>query len=86
MLAQSAEIEVVVAILAALHDETVAVPRQELDWVARLYILLVGLAIEFAGLLAGLCAVGSEACAKSRLSSDICLVQAWRSRSLSQDD
>ena len=61
VLAQGAEIEVVVAILAALHDEAVAVPRQELDRVARLHILLVGLAIQLAGLLAGLCAVGSEA-------------------------
>ncbi len=61
VLAQGAEIEVVVAILAALHDEAVAVPRQELDRVARLHIFLVGLAIELAGLLAGLCAVGSEA-------------------------
>ena len=61
MFAQGAEIEVVVAILAALHDEAAVVPRQELDWVARLYILLIGLAIELAGLLASLCAVGSEA-------------------------
>ena len=61
MLAQGAEVKVVVAILAALHDEAAVVPRQELDWVTRLYILLIGLAIELAGLLASLCAVGSEA-------------------------
>ena len=59
--AQGAEIEVVVAILAALHDEAAIVPRQELDWVARLYILLIGLAIEFTCLLTSLCAVGCQA-------------------------
>ena len=32
------EIEVVVAILAALHDEAVVVPRQELDWVALSFV------------------------------------------------
>ena len=50
----------VVTILAGLHDETVAVPRQELDRVARLHVFLVGFAIEFACLLAGLCIVGSQ--------------------------
>ena len=50
----------VVAILAALHDETVAVPRQELDRVARLHVFLVGFAIELACLLAGFCIVGSQ--------------------------
>ena len=54
------EIQVVVAILAALHDKAVAVPRQELDRMTWFYIFLVGLAIEFASLLAGLCAVGSQ--------------------------
>ena len=50
----------VVAILAALHDKAVAVPRQELDRVARLHVFLVGFAIEFACLLAGFCIVGSQ--------------------------
>ena len=51
----------VVAILAALHDEAAAVPRQELDRVAWLYVFLVGLAVQFACLLTRLCAVGSQA-------------------------
>jgi len=59
--AQGAEIEVVITILAALHDKAVVVPRQELDWVARLYVFLIGLAIEFTCLLASLCAVGCKA-------------------------
>ena len=50
----------VVAILAALHDKAVAVPRQELDRMTWFYIFLVGLAIEFACLLAGFCIVGSQ--------------------------
>ena len=60
VLAQGAEIEVVVAILAALHDKTVVVPRQELDRMTWFYIFLIGLAIEFACLLAGFCVVGSQ--------------------------
>ena len=61
MLAQCAEIKMIVAILAALHDETVAVPRQEHDRMEWLYIFLIGLAIELASLLAGFCIIGSKA-------------------------
>ena len=53
MLAECAEIEMIVAILLALHKELGVVPRQEHDRMLRFDILLVGLAIEFACLLAG---------------------------------
>ena len=52
MLAECAEVEMVVAVLLTLHEELGVVPWQEHDRMLRLNILLVGLAIEFACLLA----------------------------------
>lgn len=52
MLAECAEVEMVVAVLLALHEELGVVPWQEHDRMLRLNILLIGFAIKFACLLA----------------------------------
>ena len=61
VLAESAEIKVLISVLTCLHYELGVVPRKEQDGVLRLHVTLVSLAIKLGCLLACLGAIACEA-------------------------
>ena len=54
------EVEMVVAVAAALHDELLAVPRQEDDGIHGLDVARVGFGVQHAEALAAVCVVGHQ--------------------------